>query len=131
MAKILVLAKSGFGKTTSYCGRKKLGIKGLNPKETFVIQCIGRAVPNPEFKLCPSTNVMDMVKGNRMKLVLLECTNCKKTYNQKQDNSTSELCSTCNEKILKEKRTKDALRKSLNRDERVSSSLERLGGIDE
>ena len=36
MAKILVLAKSGFGKTTSYCGRKKLDIKGLNPKETFV-----------------------------------------------------------------------------------------------
>lgn len=68
MVKILVLAKSGFGKTTSYCGRKKLGIKGLNPKETFVIQCIGRAVPNPEFKLCPSTNVMDMVKGNRMQI---------------------------------------------------------------
>ena len=68
MAKILVLAKSGFGKTTSYCGRKKLDIKGLNPKETFVIQCIGRAVPNTEFKLCPSTNLMDMTKGNRIKV---------------------------------------------------------------
>ena len=68
MAKILVLAKSGFGKTTSYCGRKKLDIKGLNPKETFVVQCIGRAVPNPEFKLCPSTNLMDMAKGNRMQI---------------------------------------------------------------
>lgn len=51
MAKILILAKSGFGKTTSYCGREKLGIKGLNPKETYVIQCIGRSVPNPNFKL--------------------------------------------------------------------------------
>lgn len=51
MAKILILAKSGFGKTTSYCGREKLGIKGLNPKETYVIQCIGRGVPNPEYKL--------------------------------------------------------------------------------
>ena len=51
MAKILVLAKSGFGKTTSYCGREKLGIKGLDPKETYVIQCIGRGVPNPNFKL--------------------------------------------------------------------------------
>ena len=51
MAKILVLAKSGFGKTTSWCGRKKLGIKGLDPKETYVIQCIGRAVPNAEYKL--------------------------------------------------------------------------------
>lgn len=51
MAKILILAKSGFGKTTSYCGREKLGIKGLNPDETYVIQCIGRGVPNPAFKL--------------------------------------------------------------------------------
>ena len=51
MAKILILAKSGFGKTTSYCGREKLGIKGLDPKETYVIQCIGRSVPNPNFKL--------------------------------------------------------------------------------
>lgn len=51
MAKILILAKSGFGKTTSYCGREKLGIKGLDPKETYVIQCIGRSVPNPHFKL--------------------------------------------------------------------------------
>ena len=33
MAKILVLAKSGFGKTTSYCGREKLGIKGLDPPD--------------------------------------------------------------------------------------------------
>ena len=70
MAKILVLAKSGFGKTTSYCGRKKLDIKGLNPKETFVVQCIGRAVPNPEFKLCPSTYLMDMVKGNRITIFI-------------------------------------------------------------
>lgn len=51
MAKILVLAKSGFGKTTSYAGREKYGIKGLDPKETYVIQCIGRGIPNPNFKL--------------------------------------------------------------------------------
>lgn len=61
MAKILVLAKSGFGKTTSWCGRQKLGIKGLAPKETFVIQCIGRAVPNPEYKLAPALT-MDTIK---------------------------------------------------------------------
>lgn len=65
-----------------------------------------------------------------MKLVLLECTNCKKTYNQKQDNATSELCSTCNEKILKEKRTKDALRKSLNREDGISRNLEKLGDLE-
>lgn len=68
MAKILVLAKSGFGKTTSYCGRKKLDIKGLDPKETYVIQCIGRAVPNAEYKLTPSANIADLAKGNRVQV---------------------------------------------------------------
>ena len=65
-----------------------------------------------------------------MKLQLNKC-KCGKTYSLKEVNATSELCSTCNEKILKEKRTKDALRKSLNRDDRANSSLERLSGIDE
>lgn len=68
MAKILVLAKSGFGKTTSWAGREKLGIKGLDPKETYVIQCIGRGVPNPGYKLCPSNEVKDMAKGNRVQV---------------------------------------------------------------
>ena len=68
MAKILVLAKSGFGKTTSYCGREKVGIKGLNPKETYVIQCVGRAVPNPEYKLVASTAIKDLATGNRIQV---------------------------------------------------------------
>lgn len=68
MAKILVLAKSGFGKTTSYCGRAKYGIKGLDPKETYVIQCIGRAVPNPEFKLTKSCEIKDLATGNRVQV---------------------------------------------------------------
>ena len=68
MAKILVLAKSGFGKTTSWAGREKLGIKGLDPKETYVIQCIGRGVPNPGYRLCPSNEVKDMAKGNRVQV---------------------------------------------------------------
>ena len=68
MAKVLVLAKSGFGKTTSYCGREKFGIKGLNPKETYVIQCIGRAVPNPEFKLAKSCEIKDLATGNRVQV---------------------------------------------------------------
>ena len=63
MAKILILAKSGFGKTTSYCGRTKLGIKGLDPKETYVIQCIGRSVPNQDFKLVEGQiEVVDVTK---------------------------------------------------------------------
>lgn len=68
MAKILVLAKSGFGKTTSYCGREKLGIKGLNPKETYVIQCIGRGVPNPNFKLIEENIGVDNVGKPTQKL---------------------------------------------------------------
>ena len=68
MCKILVLAKSGFGKTTSWAGREKLGIKGLDPKETYVIQCIGRGVPNPNYKLCPSNEIKDMTKGNRIQV---------------------------------------------------------------
>ena len=68
MAKILVLAKLGFGKTTSWAGREKLGIKELDPKETYVIQCIGRGVPNPNYKLCPSNEVKDMAKGNRVQV---------------------------------------------------------------
>lgn len=82
MAKILVLGKSGFGKTTSYCGRKKLGIKGLNPKETYIIQCVGRGVPNPEFKLIDGainvenagkptqriSNTQIMTSGNRVQV---------------------------------------------------------------
>lgn len=68
MAKILILAKSGFGKTTSYCGREKVGIKGLNPKETYVIQCIGRAVPNPEYKLVTSPTIKDLATGNRIQV---------------------------------------------------------------
>lgn len=66
MCRILVLAPSGFGKTTSWAGREKLGIKGLDPKETYVIQCVGRGVPNPNYKLCPSAEVKDITKGNRV-----------------------------------------------------------------
>ena len=57
MSKILILAKSGFGKTTSWCGREKLGIKGLTPEKTFVIQCIGRDVPNHQYKLAAPLTV--------------------------------------------------------------------------
>lgn len=68
MAKILVLAKSGFGKTTSYCGREKLGIQGLDPKETYLIQCIGRAIPNRNYTLTKSPEIKDLATGNRVQV---------------------------------------------------------------
>ena len=68
MAKILVLAKSGFGKTTSYAGREKYGIKGLDPKTTFLIQCIGRGVPNPDFKLAPTLEHKYFMQFNRVQV---------------------------------------------------------------
>ena len=64
MAKILVLAKSGFGKTTSICGREKFGIRGLNPKETFIIQCIDRDLPSKSFILTAPT-AEGIMGGNR------------------------------------------------------------------
>lgn len=68
MAKILVLARSGFGKTTSWAGREKYGIKGLDPKTTFVIQCIGRGVPNPDFKLAPAPELKYIAQYNRVQV---------------------------------------------------------------
>jgi hypothetical protein len=68
MAKILCLAKSGFGKTTSYAGREKYGIKGLDPKSTFIIQCIGRGVPNPNFKLAPAPELKYIAQYNRVQV---------------------------------------------------------------
>lgn len=47
MPKILVLAKSGFGKTTSIGTIEPLGIKGLNPKETYIISCTSKPLPFP------------------------------------------------------------------------------------
>ena len=38
----------------------------MDPKNTFVIQCIGRAVPNKNFKLCNSTDIQDLKTGNRI-----------------------------------------------------------------
>ena len=68
MAKVLLLAKSGFGKTTSWAGREKYGIKGLDPKTTFVVQCIGRGVPNPEFKLAPAPDLRSIAGYNRIQV---------------------------------------------------------------
>lgn len=71
MAKILVLAKSGFGKSTSIGETKneKLGIdiKGLNPDDTYVISMTSKPLPfaksAEKFKV---TTLEAISKGNRV-----------------------------------------------------------------
>ncbi len=50
MSKILILAESGFGKTTSLGRNLEIGIQGLNPKETFLITCTNKGLPWPGWK---------------------------------------------------------------------------------
>lgn len=45
MAKILVLAPSGFGKSTSIGHIPELGIKGLVPEETYLISVTSKPLP--------------------------------------------------------------------------------------
>lgn len=45
MISILVLADSGFGKTTSLLPIPEVGIKGLNPEETFLITATAKPLP--------------------------------------------------------------------------------------
>ena len=71
MAKILVLAPSGFGKTTSI-GRvsdeqRGINIQGLNPDESYVISVTSKPLP---FKgsntLFPVTTIDKMKDGRRV-----------------------------------------------------------------
>lgn len=52
-----------------------------------------------------------------------------KTYNINETGATETLCARCNEKLKYEIRRKDDLRKNLNRDDKVSSNLEKLSEI--
>lgn len=50
MAAIAIVGKSGTGKSTSYGSIPSLKIKGLNPKETVVINISGKDLPFPGWK---------------------------------------------------------------------------------
>ena len=45
MSSIAIVGKSGTGKSTSYGQFSELGIKGLNPKETVIINVAGKDLP--------------------------------------------------------------------------------------
>ena len=67
MAKILVLAKSGFGKSTSIGAIPELGLVGLNPAETFLISCVNKPLPfRGANKLYKITTIDKIVEGNRI-----------------------------------------------------------------
>jgi len=51
MSKILVLADSGFGKSTSLGKIKGLSIGGLDPEKTLIIACSDRDLPFPGWSL--------------------------------------------------------------------------------
>ena len=54
---IAIMGTSGFGKTASLLSNPKLGIKGLNPEETFIINVSGKPLPGKgTMKLYPIDN---------------------------------------------------------------------------
>lgn len=65
--KALILARSGFGKSTSIGEIKELGHIGLNPKETFIISCVNKPLPfrgaATNYKL---TTINKLKEGNRV-----------------------------------------------------------------
>ena len=67
MAKILILAKSGFGKSTSIGEIPELGLKGLDPKATYLISCVNKPLPfrgaNKKFVV---TTPDKIAEGNRI-----------------------------------------------------------------
>lgn len=67
MAKILILAKSGFGKSTSIGEIPELGLKGLDPKTTYLISCVNKPLPfrgaNKKFVVTTADKIAD---GNRI-----------------------------------------------------------------
>ena len=66
MSRILVLAKSGFGKTFSMGKVEELGHVGLNPKETYVISVTSKPLTFPGsrelYKTAPITQMNEGVK---------------------------------------------------------------------
>lgn len=69
MSKILVLAPSGFGKTTSIGTIPEYDIQGLVPEETFIISATSKPLPFRKsgelFKVVPKGSPPSKENGNR------------------------------------------------------------------
>jgi hypothetical protein len=67
MARSLVLAPSGFGKSTSIGKTEELNIQGLNPEETYVISVTSKPLPfKGSQKTYPITTLEKMKEGRRI-----------------------------------------------------------------
>jgi hypothetical protein len=67
MSKILCLAPSGFGKSTSIGCTEEYGIQGLNPDETYVLSYTTKPLPfKGSSKLFPITTLEEITKGRRI-----------------------------------------------------------------
>ena len=61
----MVIAESGYGKSTAICPSEELGIKGLNPEETFIINVSCKDLPARGWKkLYKHINGKDLSSGN-------------------------------------------------------------------
>jgi hypothetical protein len=65
--KALILAKSGFGKSTSIGEIPELGLKGLDPSKTYIISCVNKPLPfrgaASKYKI---TSISNPTGGNRV-----------------------------------------------------------------
>jgi hypothetical protein len=65
--KALILAKSGFGKSTSIGEIPELGLKGLDPSKTYIISCVNKPLPfrgaASKYKI---TSINNPTGGNRV-----------------------------------------------------------------
>lgn len=60
-----IVGKSGTGKSTSFLPNEKAKIKGLDPKETIVINCFGKALPAPGWRKLYSTENRNYVSFSK------------------------------------------------------------------
>ena len=63
--KVLIVAESGFGKSTSVAPNKEIGVKGLNPEETFFVDVKGDGLPTRGWKkMYKEVQGNDLTTGN-------------------------------------------------------------------
>ena len=65
MSKILILAPSGFGKSSSIGNIPDLGIKGLDPKTTYLISITTKDLPFKGSKTQFPVTTVDKISGGR------------------------------------------------------------------